>query len=186
VPSAASKTAGEEKGFTLTESYEGSGNTDGFITDINSTVGYIFNPHFSINMGVQCLFVSPSTSKTGATSASGMGNPSLGFRYSRKEPLFDFSTGLNGAFPVARSAEGLSTRERSGATADVCVLLVSSRPAEADRERPHIIQTAPSFSHGKPLSQFAFIRPSGRHRYIVSMLCRRRARARQLNPPGRA
>jgi hypothetical protein len=108
-PSAANKTAGEEKGFTLTESYEGSGNTDGFITDINSTVGYIFNPHFSINMGVQYLFVSPSTSKTGATSASGMGNPSLGFRYSRKGPLFDFSTALNGAFPLASSAKGLST-----------------------------------------------------------------------------
>ncbi len=109
VPSAASKTAGEEKGFTLTESYEGSGNTDGFITDFNSTVGYIFNPHFSINMGVQYLFVSPSTSTTGATYASGMGNPSLGFRYSRKGPLFDFSTALNGAFPVASSAKGLST-----------------------------------------------------------------------------
>ena len=109
VPSAASKTAGEEKGFTLTESYEGSGNTDGFITDINSTVGYIFNPHFSINMGVQYLFISPSTSKTGATSASGLGNPSLGFRYSRKGPLLDFSSGLNGAFPVASSAKGLST-----------------------------------------------------------------------------
>ena len=108
-PSAASKTAGEEKGFTLTESYEGSGNTDGFITDINSTVGYIFNPHFSINVGVPYLFVSPSTSKTGATSASGMGNPSLGFRYSRKGPLFDFSTALNGAFPLASSAKGLST-----------------------------------------------------------------------------
>jgi hypothetical protein len=109
VPSAATKNAVEEKGFTLTETYEGSGNTDGFITDINSTAGYIFNPHFSINMGVTYLFVSPSTSKTGATSASGMGNPSLGFRYSRKGPLFDFSTGLNGAFPVASSAKGLST-----------------------------------------------------------------------------
>jgi hypothetical protein len=108
-PSAATKPAVEEKGFTLTESYEGSGNTDGFITDINSTVGYIFNPHFSINMGVQYLFVSPSSSKTGATSASGMGNPSLGFRYSRKGPLFDFSTGLSGALPVASSAKGLST-----------------------------------------------------------------------------
>ena len=57
VPAAAGKTAVEEKGFTLTETYEGSGNTDGFITDIDSTVGYIFNPHFSINMGVQYLFV---------------------------------------------------------------------------------------------------------------------------------
>jgi hypothetical protein len=109
VPSTAAKTAVEEKGFTLTETYEGSGNTDGFITDINSSVGYIFNQHFSINMGVQYLFASPSSSNTGATSASGMGNPSLGFRYSRKAPLFDFSTGLNGAFPLASSAKGLST-----------------------------------------------------------------------------
>src|SRR6266481_3442992 len=112
VPAAAGKTAVEEKGFTLTETYEGSGNTDGFITDIDSTVGYIFNPHFSINMGVQYLFVNPSSSyssKTGTTSASGMGNPSLGFRYSRKGPVLDFSTGVNGAFPIASSAKGLST-----------------------------------------------------------------------------
>lgn len=112
VPPAATKPAIEDKGFTLTETYEGSGNTDGFITDINSTVGYIFNPHFSINMGVQYLFVNPSSSnssKTGATSASGMGNPSLGMRYSRKGSVLDFSTGLNGAFPVASSAKGLST-----------------------------------------------------------------------------
>src|SRR5258707_2579718 len=60
-------------------------------------------------MGVQFLFLSPSSSKTGATSASGMGNPSLGFRYSRKGPLFDFSTSLNGAAPAASSAKGLST-----------------------------------------------------------------------------
>jgi hypothetical protein len=108
-PPGATKSAVEEKSFTLTETYEGSGNTDGFITDINSTVGYIFNQHFSINMGVPYLFVSPSSSKTGATSASGMGNPSLGLRYSRKGPVLDFSTGLNGAFPVASSAKGLST-----------------------------------------------------------------------------
>jgi len=112
VPPAATKPAIEEKGFTLAETYEGSGNTDGFITDINSTVGYIFNPHFSINMGLQYLFVNPSSSnssKTGATSTSGMGNPSLGLKYSRKGPVLDFSTGLNGAFPVASSAKGLST-----------------------------------------------------------------------------
>jgi hypothetical protein len=108
VPAAANKTA-VEKGFTLTETYEGSADTDGFISDINSSAGYVFNPHFSINMGVSYLFVNPSTSKTGTTSASGMGNPSLGFRYSRKGQMLDFSTGVNGAFPVASSAKGLST-----------------------------------------------------------------------------
>jgi hypothetical protein len=93
----------------LTETYEGSADADGFISDINSTAGNIFNQHFSRSMGVPYLFVSPSTSKTGTSSASGMGNPSLGVRHSRKGPLFAFSTGLNGAFPVASSAKGLST-----------------------------------------------------------------------------
>src|SRR6266699_2185263 len=60
VPAAANKTA-VEKGFTLTETYEGSADTDGFISDINSLAGYVFNPHFSINMGVSYLFVNPST-----------------------------------------------------------------------------------------------------------------------------
>jgi hypothetical protein len=104
-----SKTPVPEKGFTLTETYEGSADTDGFISDINSSAGYVFNPHFSIHMGVSYLFLNPSTSKTGTTSTSGMGNPSLGFRYSTKGPLVDFSTGVNGAFPVASSAKGLST-----------------------------------------------------------------------------
>src|SRR5713226_10548689 len=109
VPAAGSRTAVEEKGFTLSETYAASAASDGFISDINSSAGYVFNPHFSINMGVSYLFVNPSTSKTGTTSASGMGNPSLGFRYSRKGPMLDFSTGVNGAFPVASSAKGLST-----------------------------------------------------------------------------
>src|SRR5260370_6078588 len=109
LPAVGSKTAVQEKGVTLTETYEGCADTDGFISDINSSAGYVFNPHFSINMGVSYLFLNPSTSKTGTTSTSGMGNPSLGFRYSTKGPVLDFSTGVNGAFPVASSAKGLST-----------------------------------------------------------------------------
>jgi len=105
----ATKTAVEEKGFTWTETYEGSGNTDGFITDINSTVGYIFDEHFSMDMGVPYLFIRPSSSKTGTTSVAGMGNPYVGLRYSRKGTLLDFSTSLNGAVPAASSAKGLST-----------------------------------------------------------------------------
>ena len=108
-PVATKTTAVEEKGFTWTETYEGSGNTDGFITDINSTLGYIFNEHFSMDIGVPYLFVRPSSSKTGTTSVAGMGNPYVGLRYSRKGPLLDFSTSLNGAVPTASSAKGLST-----------------------------------------------------------------------------
>jgi hypothetical protein len=110
VPPVATKTtAVEEKGFTWTETYEGSGNADGFITDINSTVGYIFDEHFSIDMGVPYLFIRPSSSKTGTTSVAGMGNPFVGLKYSRKGPLLDFSTNLNSEVPTASSAKGLST-----------------------------------------------------------------------------
>jgi hypothetical protein len=105
----ATKTGVEEKGFTWTETYEGSGNTDGFITDINSTVGCIFDEHFSMDMGVPYLFIRPSSSKTGTTSVAGMGNPYVGLKYSRKGPSLDFSTSLNGAIPVASTAKGLST-----------------------------------------------------------------------------
>jgi len=105
----AGKGGSEEQGFTWTETYEGSGNSDGFITDLNSTVGYSFGKHFSMDMGVPYLFINPSPSKTGTTSAYGMGNPYLGLRYSAKGCALDFNTSLNSAFPTASTAKGLST-----------------------------------------------------------------------------
>jgi hypothetical protein len=107
-PQRATKGA-EQNGFTWTETYEGSGNSDGFITDINSTVGYAFGRHLAMDIGVPYLFFQPSTSKTGATSACGMGNPYLGFAYSAKGAALEFSTNLNSAIPTASTAKGLST-----------------------------------------------------------------------------
>jgi len=107
-PQAATNGAGQN-GFTWTETYEGSGNSDGFITDINSTVGYAFGRHFAVDMGVPYLFFQPSTSKTGETSTSGIGNPYLGFTYSAKGSALAFSTSLNSAIPTASTAKGLST-----------------------------------------------------------------------------
>ncbi len=99
----------EQNGFTWTETYEGNGNSDGFIADINSTVGYAFAKHFSMDVGVPYFFFQPSTSKTGATSTNGMGNPYLGLTYSTKGSALDFSTSLKSAIPTASSAKGLST-----------------------------------------------------------------------------
>ena len=108
-PQEAAKGGVEQNGFTWTETYEGSGNSDGFITDINSTVGYIFSKHFAMDLGVPYLFIEPSTSKTGTTFASGIGNPYLGLRYSANGSALDFSTSLNSSMPVASTAKGLST-----------------------------------------------------------------------------
>jgi hypothetical protein len=109
MPQGAAKGGVEQQGLTWTETYEGSGNSDGFITDINSSVGYSFGRHFSVDMGVPYLFIEPSTSKTDTTSAKGMGNPYLGLSYSEKGSALDFSTSLNSAIPTASTAKGLST-----------------------------------------------------------------------------
>jgi hypothetical protein len=109
IPQGTTKHGVDQTGFTWTETYEGSGNSDGLVTDINSTIGYIFGKHFATNLGVPYLFISPVTSKTGTTSTTGLGNPSLGLRYFAKGSMLDFSTGLNGAVPMASTAKGLST-----------------------------------------------------------------------------
>lgn len=46
----------EDRGFTLYESFDGSSNTDGQVTDFTSTAGYIFNKHSSVDMGSPDLF----------------------------------------------------------------------------------------------------------------------------------
>lgn len=109
VPQGAAKSGIEQQGFTWTETYEGSGNSDGFITDVNSTIGYVFGKHFAADIGAPYLFINPSSSKTGTTSAYGIGNPYLGLKYSAKGSALDFSTSLNSTIPTASTAKGLST-----------------------------------------------------------------------------
>jgi hypothetical protein len=53
-------------------------------------------------------------------------------------------------------------------------------------ERHNRSNGTPVFACQAPLSHFALSRPSGGYQYIVWMLCRVRARARQLNPQRRA
>jgi hypothetical protein len=104
------KPAGSQRGFTWTEAYEGSGNSTEWISDINSTVGYNFAQHFGIYFGAPYYLFHPSSSQVGVTSANGFGNPYLGFGYSHKIDVVNFSTGLNASAPVSNAKkDGLST-----------------------------------------------------------------------------
>ena len=103
------KSVVDPRGPTWTETFEGSGNTDGFITDVNSTFGYILTPHFSVDFGVPYSFVEPATSKTGTTSVNGLGNPYVSLTYSRKSDFLNYGTSLNGSIPLSTTAKGLST-----------------------------------------------------------------------------
>ena len=99
----------EQKEFTWTETFEGSGNTDGFITDLNSTFGYVFNEHLAADFGIPYTFVQPSSSKTGTTFTSGFGNPYFGVTFSQKSEALNFSSSINTAVPISSTAKGLST-----------------------------------------------------------------------------
>ncbi|HET9401154.1 MAG TPA: hypothetical protein VFO34_09395 [Candidatus Acidoferrales bacterium] len=104
------KPAASQKGFTWIESYEGSGDSSGWISDVNSTAGYNFGEHFGVYFGVPYYLFHPSTTKTGLTAASGLGNPYLGFNVSKKSSLVNFSTGINASAPISSSKkDGLST-----------------------------------------------------------------------------
>lgn len=104
------KPAASQKGFTWVESYEGSGDSSGWISDVNSTAGYNFGEHFGVYFGVPYYLFHPSTTKTGLTAASGLGNPYLGFNVSKKLSLVNFSTGINASAPISSSKkDGLST-----------------------------------------------------------------------------
>jgi hypothetical protein len=103
------KLAMDPRGPTWTETFEGSGNTDGFITDVNSTFGYILNANFSVDFGVAYSFVAPSTSKTGTSAVNGLGNPYAGLTYSRKSDVLNYSTSFNGSIPLSTTEKGLST-----------------------------------------------------------------------------
>ena len=105
------KAALDQNGFTWTETYEGSGNSTGFFSDINSTAGYAFTKNFSVETGVAYAFLQPTTSKTGTTATSGFEDPHAGVRYAAKGNLLNYATGLTGTFPVASTAKGLSTGE---------------------------------------------------------------------------
>ena len=104
------KPAASQKGFTWIESYEGSGDSSGWISDVNSTAGYNFGEHFGIYFGIPYYLFHPSSTQVGVTAASGFGNPYAGFNISRKSSLVNFSTGITASAPVSSTKkDGLSS-----------------------------------------------------------------------------
>ncbi len=108
---ASSQPSGEqqEKGTILIESFEGSSNTDGWITNLNSTAGYKFNPHFQVAAGIPVYFIHAPSSKPGTSSSNGLGNPYVNVGWAAKNPAINYGSTLNGAFPTADTKKGLST-----------------------------------------------------------------------------
>ncbi|HET7206595.1 MAG TPA: hypothetical protein VFI95_08450, partial [Terriglobales bacterium] len=99
----------EERGITSYVEFGGTSNSDGQVYRLNSSVGYKFNRHFAVDLGVPVYFVRPSNTlvATGATSENGLGNPYVDLRLKVLSPVLSFGTVLTGYAPVGDSKKGL-------------------------------------------------------------------------------
>lgn len=96
------------RGFDVYEAFGGSTNSEGQVMTLTSSVTYRLN-HFSAGVGLPIYFDRASSTITGATSSSGIGNffATLGANWTGH--TLNFDTSLTGAAPTGDTAKGLST-----------------------------------------------------------------------------
>src|SRR5260370_20726406 len=98
----------QEHGVTLNESFEGSSNADGQAMDLTSAAGYVFNKHFSWDLGIPIFFSRGHTSTGTHVSNTGLGDISTDFRLTFKNPAVNYVTTLTRAPPTRHTRNGLS------------------------------------------------------------------------------
>ena len=105
-PSPAAK---EGTRFTSFVEFGGTSNSDGQIYALNPSVGYNFNQHLAMDLGLPFFFVRPSSDIIGATSSNGFGNPYVDLRVKFLSQAVNFASVLTGYAPLGDSKKGLST-----------------------------------------------------------------------------
>ncbi len=101
--------AQDDTRFTSYVEFGGTANSLGQVYELNSSIGYTFTQHFGMDLGVPVYFVNASGSTTGATSGSGVGNPSVDLRWKYLHPSVNFASVVTGSAPLGNSKLGLST-----------------------------------------------------------------------------
>ena len=96
-------------GMTLNASFIGSVTSGADVYDWTTTVGYVFDRHFSANLGVPILFVRATTSTGASSSDSGLGNIFGQLQYVDKNHVLNFGAVGTLALPTGDSSKGLST-----------------------------------------------------------------------------
>src|SRR5260370_23809716 len=99
----------QEHGVTLSESFEGSSNADGQAMDLTSAAGYVFNKHFSWDLGIPIFFTRGTTSTGTQVSNSGPRDIFTNFRLTFKNPAVNYVTTRTGPAPSCDTKKGLST-----------------------------------------------------------------------------
>ncbi len=102
--------AGQQKGIVIYEAFEGGANSEGQVTTLTTSAAYNFNQHFSAGVGISIYFDHASSSSiTGSTSSSGIGNAFVMLHGVWKNPTLNYATSLTGSAPTGDSRKGLST-----------------------------------------------------------------------------
>jgi hypothetical protein len=102
---------GRQKGIVIYEAFEGGANSEGQVMTLTSSAAYNFNQHFSAGLGIPIYFdhTSSSSSTTGSTSSTGIGNAFVMLHGVWKNPTLNYATSLTGSAPTGDSKKGLST-----------------------------------------------------------------------------
>jgi hypothetical protein len=106
----------DETGWTSMMSFEGNANSQERVLDLDSTVGYNFDKHWDLDVGVPLSFVSSSTSTTtGSTSGksttalNSLGNIHTDVNYKTTGDFANYASTLTVAAPTGSSKKGVST-----------------------------------------------------------------------------
>ena len=95
----------------LYESFEGSSNTLGQVTRLNSAIGYKFNRYFSVDAGIPVYFVNASDTAiaNGAQSGNGIGNVFVDLFLTLRNPVLTYQSRLTGTASTGNKDLGLTT-----------------------------------------------------------------------------
>jgi hypothetical protein len=102
----------ETSGFAFYERFQGSASSLGWVNQLDTSVGYNFGAHFSLDAGLPVYFIRPSSStiaSTGTSAANGIGNVYAQLRLSEANPIVNFASALTGTAPTGSKTNGFST-----------------------------------------------------------------------------
>jgi hypothetical protein len=100
---------GQTNGITLNTAFNGSVDSGSRVFDWTTTTGYIFNKHFSADVGVPILFVHGTTSTGTTTSNAGLGNIFGQLQFVNKIPTPNFGPVATVALPTGDTSKGFCT-----------------------------------------------------------------------------
>jgi len=99
--------------FTWIEQFDGSSNTEGQVTLLDSSVGYLYGHHLFVDAGVPVYFVRANTTTASGASTTNsftdLGDIYGQVRLSFPSPVLNFKTQFTGRAPTGSTSDGIST-----------------------------------------------------------------------------